>query len=130
VAAVQAELPHRRSIEIRSWARRHGITFHARLIRPDIADEVEALYRSGGYPAVRARFPQVTDRAVYSWMHRRDINPPKRARQPRKRTPRAEKPTWALPAQDVLQQLECVRFRKWRGPVNAGPLVATIGRAA
>ena len=31
-----------------------------------------------------------------------------------------------LPAMDLLEQLACVRFRNWRGPVNDGPLIWRI----
>jgi hypothetical protein len=38
---------------------------------------------------------------------------------------------YCLPEQNLLQQLDCVQMRKWRGPVNrTRPLVATIGMAA
>ena len=38
---------------------------------------------------------------------------------------------WPVPAMDLCEQLSCVQLRKWRGPVNDGPLVATMGwRAA
>jgi len=50
---------------------------------------------------------------------------------PNESTPRVEPKGWgALPATNLTEQLDCVVLRKWRGPVNAGPLVATIGRAA
>jgi hypothetical protein len=35
-----------------------------------------------------------------------------------------------LPATDLIEQLDCVRLRKWRGPINAGPLVPSLGRRA
>jgi hypothetical protein len=35
-----------------------------------------------------------------------------------------------LPATSLTEQLECVRLRKWRGPINAGPLVPSLGRRA
>ena len=38
-----------------------------------------------------------------------------------------ESPHWPTPAMDLLQQLACVRFRNWRGPVNDGPLIWSLG---
>jgi hypothetical protein len=35
-----------------------------------------------------------------------------------------------LPATSLTEQLECVRLRKWRGPVTATPLVPSLGRRA
>lgn len=34
---------------------------------------------------------------------------------------------WCLPEQDLMQKLDCVRLRKWRGPVNRSrPLIARV----
>lgn len=35
--------------------------------------------------------------------------------------------TWPLPAQDLLEALDCVRLRNWRGPVTHGALRASLG---
>lgn len=35
-------------------------------------------------------------------------------------------PLWPLPAQSLLEGLECVRMRKWRGPVNHEPMRARL----
>ena len=50
----------------------------------------------------------------------------------RQRGPEANTgPSVVLPAMDLVQQLACIRFRKWKGPVtpvdNNRPLRATIG---
>ena len=37
-----------------------------------------------------------------------------------------ETPYWPTPAMDLAEQRACVRFRKWRGPVNDGPLIWSI----
>jgi hypothetical protein len=31
-------------------------------------------------------------------------------------------PAWCLPRHDLLESLDNVRLRKWRGPVSPGPL--------
>jgi hypothetical protein len=46
--------------------------------------------------------------------------------QRRKRAPKPE-PMWALPHHDLLQSLECVRLRNWRGPVEHAPFVPALG---
>jgi len=84
---------------------------------------LRSLYPLYGSLGVHESLPHKSIAAIRAQAARlviRSPNPPKQ---------KAEE-AWGLPAQDVLQQLECLRFRKWRGPVNAGPLVATIGRAA
>lgn len=35
-------------------------------------------------------------------------------------------PMWAIPTQTVTEGLDCVRLRKWRGPVNVGNLRASL----
>ena len=44
--------------------------------------------------------------------------------------PTVEPKGWGMPTHTLTEQLDCVRFNKWRGPVSGGPLVATIGRTA
>jgi len=82
---------------------------------------IENVYPHLGAEGAHARLPHRGKAAVRAQAARLGI----RSHCP----PKQKEEGWAVPAQDVLQQLECVRFRKWRGPVNAGPLVATIGRA-
>jgi hypothetical protein len=84
---------------------------------------LRSLYPKHGSIGVHESLPHKTTAAIRAQAARLGI---KSHCPPKQKTDEA----WGLPAQDVLQQLECVRFRKWRGPVNAGPLVATIGRAA
>lgn len=36
-------------------------------------------------------------------------------------------PYWPSPAMDLIESLDCVRLRKWRGPVTTGQLVPTLG---
>ena len=33
-------------------------------------------------------------------------------------TQSGEEPAWAVPAQSLLESLDCIRLRKWRGPVD------------
>jgi hypothetical protein len=128
VAAVMALLPYRTSIEIRSWACGHGVVFLPRVVlTPGMEAEMEALFLQGGEPAVKKRFPDLGKTFVYAWARKKGI---KRAAKPKKvQTPKS--PTaWTMPAQDVLQQLECRRFKRWRYPVKPASLVPTIGRRA
>jgi hypothetical protein len=43
---------------------------------------------------------------------------------------RCERDFAGLPGTTLVEQLDCVRLRKWRGPVNDGPLVPSLGRRA
>ena len=45
----------------------------------------------------------------------------------RSRAPRVvREPLWPLPTQTLAEGLECVRMRKWRGPVESAPLRASL----
>jgi len=39
-------------------------------------------------------------------------------------------PAWAVPRHDLLESLDCIRLRKWRGPVMpvSGSFVPALGR--
>jgi hypothetical protein len=147
LAAIQrmAHLPSREIGEaiglsefaVRRRASAHGIRLTSRgrntsgTIQAQEAEVIRRVYPSGGYPAVHRECPHLTERAVSSWAWRHNVARV-RGSKPRKKRERKPLDVWSnLPAQDVLQQLECLRFRKWRGPVNTErPLVATIGRVA
>jgi hypothetical protein len=84
---------------------------------------LRSLYPKYGALGVHESLPHKSVAAIRAQAARlriRSPNPPKEATEV----------AWPVPAQDVLQQLDCVVLREWRGPVNAGPLVPTIGRRA
>ena len=44
----------------------------------------------------------------------------------RSRKKAAHEPLWPLPTHSILEGLDCVRLRNWRGPVNHEPMRARL----
>lgn len=44
----------------------------------------------------------------------------------RNRKKAAPEPLWTLPTHSIREGLDCVRLRKWRGPVNNEPMRARL----
>lgn len=75
---------------------------------------LEAHYPQGGALACRKYGLTRSQQAMKARAEKLGIQSPRKF----KRRKDAEQPAWALPAQDLLQSLDCIRLRKWRGPVD------------
>lgn len=82
---------------------------------------LDAHYAKGGPLACRRHGLNRSLNAMKSQAEKRGIQ--------KVRAKRAAKvePEWELPRHDLLESLDCVRLRKWRGPVSPGPLVPRMG---
>jgi len=79
---------------------------------------LESIYPHAGAEGAHERLPHRGKAAIRAQAARLGIRshcPPKQ------KTDEA----WAVPTMTLLEQLDCVVLRKWRGPVNAGPLVGS-----
>jgi hypothetical protein len=79
---------------------------------------LRSLYPKHGSIGVHESLPHKTTAAIRAQAARLGI---KSHCPPKQKTDEA----WAVPTMTLLEQLDCVVLRKWRGPVNAGPLVGS-----